>query len=425
MLEAILPRLINLAQVRITLWRLSSSAEHIDFWLNAAAIDTAIFNAFVHSRDAYAVVPAGQWLSLLTVALIALGHVITATGVELAGRVLASPPMGGPQDDDGWWDNLLNTYRRFDAEDAPGIALHARFRNVSAQTVTDAEGFYRVRLETDNATSDALWENASVSLADGSLLTPQPVLQVGPDAQFGVISDIDDTVLQSSILDWKTAAQLTFLHNARTRKPLLGVAALYQALQLGTRGKVANPIFYVSNSPWNLYDLLDDFLELNGIPYGPISLRRLGLREHEILGPGGGQKFERVRHLLQRYPTLRWVLLDDSGQADAEVYSRIAHEYGERVIAIYIRDVDLETQTARDIFVESFVEKLSSTKVPMLLAGDSLVIAQHALGAGLIAADAIDAITHEVKRDQQRATQGEASLDAIKDDVKDTMTVNQ
>ena len=347
-----------------------------------------------------------------------------ATGVELTGRVLARPPMGGPQDDDGWWDNLLNTYRRFDAEDAPGIELHARFRGASAHTVTDAEGFYRVRLETRPTTSDALWENASVSLADGSLLTPQPVLQVSAGAKFGVISDIDDTVLQSSILDWKTAAQLTFLHNARTRKPLLGVAALYQALQTGTHGTGANPFFYVSNSPWNLYDLLEDFLELNGIPYGPISLRRMGLREHETLGPGDGQKFERVRDVMQRFPALRWVLLGDSGQADAEVYSRIAQEYGERVIAIYIRDVDPQTDSPYDHVVDGYVEKLSVAKVPMLRVADSLVIAQHALGAGLIPADAIDLVARDVKRDQQRATQAEASLEAIKDDVKDTMTGN-
>ncbi len=347
-----------------------------------------------------------------------------ATGVELTGRVLARPPMGGPQDDDGWWDNLLNTYRRFDAEDAPGIALHARFRNASAQTVTDSEGFYRVRLETGAAASGMLWDNASICLADGSLLTPQPVLQVSPKAQFGVISDIDDTVLQSSILDWKTAAQLAFLHNARTRKPLLGVAALYQALQLGTQDNAANPIFYVSNSPWNLYDLLDDFLELNAIPYGPISLRRLGLHEHETLGPGDGRKFERVRQLMLQYPTLRWVLLGDSGQADAEVYSRIAQELGERVIAIYIRDVDPQTQSTHDTFVDGFVEKLVGAKVPMLRIADSLVIARHALDAGLIAADAMDAIASEVRRDRQRASQGEASLDAIKDDVKDSMPAN-
>ena len=118
--------------------------------------------------------------------------------------------------------------------------------------------------------ADDLWDNASVSLADGTLLTPQPVLQVGPGTAFGVISDIDDTILHSSILDWKTAAQLTFLHNARTRKPLQGVSKLYQALQAGVDGKARNPVFYVSSSPWNLYDLLDDFIELNAIPFGPV-----------------------------------------------------------------------------------------------------------------------------------------------------------
>ncbi len=95
------------------------------------------------------------------------------------------------------------------------------------------------------------------------------------------------------------------------------------------------------------------------------------------------------------------------------------------MIAIYIRDVDLETNTSRDNFVEGFVETLRNTKVPMLLVADSLVIAQHALAAGLIAADAINDIAQEVRLDQQRATQGEVSLDAIKDDVKDTISGKQ
>ncbi len=340
-------------------------------------------------------------------------------GVELTGRVLARPPMGGPQDDDTWWDNLLNTYRRLDAEGVANVALQARFRNASARTVTDAEGFYRVRLQADAAAGDALWDNASMALADGSLLTPQPVLQVPADAQFGVISDIDDTILQTSILDWKTAAQLTFLHNARTRKPLLGAAALYQALQRGTRGRQANPVFYVSNSPWNLYDLLEDFMDLNGIPCGPISLRRLGFGEHETMGAGDGRKFERIRRLLRSYPDLRWVLLGDSGQADAEVYSRIAGEFADRVIAIYIRDVDPLLQSPHDLLVDGFVAKLQHGKTPMLRVADSVEIARHALAAGLIDQDAMDPIARDVRRDKARATQAEASLEAVKDDVRE------
>jgi uncharacterized membrane protein len=76
---AIVPRLINLAQVWFTRRRWATGADRIDFWLNLLAIVAAIFNAFVHSRDAYAVVPAGQWLSAVTVALIAIARVVAAT----------------------------------------------------------------------------------------------------------------------------------------------------------------------------------------------------------------------------------------------------------------------------------------------------------------------------------------------------------
>ena len=82
---AIVPRLINLVQVWITSRNTASSTDLLEFWLNLFAIIAAIFNAFVHTRDAYAVVPAGVWLSIATVALISVAHIVMAT------RVFASP----------------------------------------------------------------------------------------------------------------------------------------------------------------------------------------------------------------------------------------------------------------------------------------------------------------------------------------------
>jgi phosphatidate phosphatase APP1 len=347
--------------------------------------------------------------------------------VELSGRVLARPRLGGPQADDQWWENLLNTYRRFSGDDVPDVALQARFGHASAGTVTDAEGYYRVslpvdRLVVDSVPSETLWDNASIALADGSMMMPQPVMRVDAGAGFAVISDIDDTVLQSSIVEWKTAAQLAFLHNARTRKPLLGVARLYQALQSGTQPNLRHPIFYVSNSPWNLYDLLDDFLELNGIPFGPLFLRKMGLHPEEVMGGGSGDhKLQRVRELIQRFPTLRWVLLGDSGQRDAETYSAIAQEFGDRIIAIYIRDVDPAPDSPRDLAVKGFIEKVAGTRVPMLLVADSIAIAEHARGLGLIDASAIPEIATEVSRDAQRPTLGEATAKSVKSDVVDAV----
>ena len=342
-----------------------------------------------------------------------------AGGAELSGRVLASAPMGGPKEDDGWWDNLLNTYRRFESDEVPGVALEIAFRGVRVRATTDAEGYYHARIDTPGAPmSDALWENASVALADGTLLTPQPVLQVGDGADFGVISDIDDTILHSSILDWKTAAQLTFLHNARTRKPLRGAATLYRALQAGAGGTRRNPVFYVSSSPWNLYDLLDDFMELNAIPPGPVFLRDIGMDPGKFVKTAGhGHKLDRARELIVRHPRLRWVLVGDSGQADAELYAAAAREFGERILAIYIRDVDPGTEDPRDAFVDGWIEQVAGTAVPMLRVADSLAIAEHALGLGLLDAASLDGIAAEVQRDRARPSLPVAAADEAKEKV--------
>jgi len=85
LLFAVIPRLVNLVQVWITGRRYSTNADKLDFWLNLVAIVAAIFNAFVHSRDAYAVVPAGLWLSVCTVILLSIAHVVIAVQHSAAG----------------------------------------------------------------------------------------------------------------------------------------------------------------------------------------------------------------------------------------------------------------------------------------------------------------------------------------------------
>jgi uncharacterized membrane protein len=86
LLFAIAPRVINLVQVWITSRRIATGADKLDFWLNLLAIAVAIFNAFVHSRDAYAVVPAGVWLSACTVVLLSISHLIMAVQHSAPGR---------------------------------------------------------------------------------------------------------------------------------------------------------------------------------------------------------------------------------------------------------------------------------------------------------------------------------------------------
>lgn len=87
LLFAIVPRLVNLVDVWFLPRPATAGVDRGDFWLNLLAIVAAIFNAFVHSRDAYAVVPAGVWLSACTVALLAIGRVLVAVG-RVDGRVI-------------------------------------------------------------------------------------------------------------------------------------------------------------------------------------------------------------------------------------------------------------------------------------------------------------------------------------------------
>lgn len=335
-----------------------------------------------------------------------------ADRVELMGRVLADPQLPGPGDNDSRWRNLWATYKRFETDEVPHEPLQVRFGDSTAQVSSDDEGYFHVTLPGAPGT-DSLWADASVSLADGTLETPLHVLIVEPGTTLGVISDIDDTLLESSITDWKRAAQLTFLQNARTRKPLKGAAKLYQALQAGLDGRGRVPVFYVSSSPWNLHGLLQDFMELNAVPAGPIFLRDFGIDENKLIKSSGhGHKLELVRQLITRYPTLRWVLLGDSGQADAELYGKAAQEFGSRIAAIYIRDVDPDTETPLDTLVGAQIDRVAGTHVPMVLARDSSAIAAHAAQLGLIDASWLPAIDREVARDAQRPSLAEAATDA-------------
>lgn len=85
LLFAVVPRLINLVQVWITSRRSGLSSDKLDFWLNLLAVAAAIVNSFVHSRDAYAVVPAGMWLSAFTVILLSIANTLVSARRAKAG----------------------------------------------------------------------------------------------------------------------------------------------------------------------------------------------------------------------------------------------------------------------------------------------------------------------------------------------------
>ncbi len=329
-----------------------------------------------------------------------------AETVQLSGRVLANKPGGGPLDDDGWWENLVNTYQRWESDEVPFSDVVVRYGESEVRTKTDEEGYYQAEFPAPLVRGKGVtWHTAAARVGSGEkeVHAVHEIMVPPSKPEFGIISDLDDTVIHTGITSLLLAAKLTFLENAKTRKPLDGVAGLYQAFQKGTHEAAVNPIFYISSSPWNLHDLLEDFLKLNDIPAGPMLLRDLGLDESKLIKEQGhGHKFRKALRLLDEFPDLPFILIGDSGQEDPAIYVEVVKERPGCVKAIYIRDIDPDADSPLDEAVRKAVEETKALGVPMILAKDSRTISEHAVGLRLIPAGALGEVVEEVARDSHR-----------------------
>lgn len=308
------------------------------------------------------------------------------------GRVLEDRGVARAEQGDSLWDNFKGTWKRFRS----GEVRHAEL-NVSLETPT---GRFEQRLRADDEGHIAQWLELPATPPDADrLLTleleltyPQrtppvrgaaSVLIPPPTAQFGVISDIDDTVLQTGATSVRSLAKQVLFGNAYTRLPFEGVSAFYEALSSGE-----NPLFYVSSSPWNLYDVLVEFMELNDIPLGPIMLRDWGVSASELLPTThGAHKQEAIRQILETYPKLPFILIGDSGQEDPEIYRQVVRDFPGRILSIYIRDVN--DDAARRESVQKLALELAEDGSTLLLTADTAVAAEHAAAQGWIHTDSI------------------------------------
>ena len=335
----------------------------------------------------------------------------TAERLYLCGRVLEQPGVSAASDNDTVWNNLINMYRRFESDEIPGAQVVARFQGATHEVVTDAEGFFELQITpAQPLPADRLSHEIALEVlhpqrpADGPAQATGSIFVPPPSAQFGVISDIDDTVVKTDAAHLLRMARSVFLSNARTRLPFKGVAALYRALQQGTmpeRG--GNPLFYVSSSPWNLYDLLIEFFTLHNIPQGPIFLRDWGVSKHELLPTKHrGHKLAAIEQLLERYPDLPFILIGDSGQEDPEIYHEVVRRYPSRICAVYIRNVSREP--ARATAIRALAQEVIAVGSTLILADDTLVVAQHAVEQGWIRPETIPMIVAENAADSASAS---------------------
>ncbi len=333
------------------------------------------------------------------------GYGTTSTAC-IHGRAQENNGPGPSTDADSALENLMNTVRRGNSRPLAFAELAVRYGGTGTALQGDDEGFFSGRLDLAAPMAPgAEWVDYEVELlaparsgvdrptATGSVLVPPPT------ARFGVISDLDDTIIQSRVSNFLLAARGIILGNARTRLPFPGVAAFYHALRNGVGGSEQNPIFYVSSSPWNLYDVVTEFMELRNVPRGPVLLRDWDIAFGALSSTRHfDHKGAAIRSIMTMYPALPFILLGDTSQHDPEIYRQVVAEFAGRVLAIYIRDVNQDVE--RSAAVKMLAEEVEAAHSTLVLADDTIGAAMHAVERGWIRADALASVREEKREDE-------------------------
>lgn len=221
------------------------------------------------------------------------------------------------------------------------------------------------------------WHRATLS-TEGAEPVEAPIRIVGPDVDFGIISDVDDTVMVTALPRPLVAAWNTFVLDEHARIPTPGMAVLFERL---ARSHPGSPVIYLSTGAWNVAPTLTRFLSRNLFPAGPLLLTDWGPTHDRWFRSGREHKAENLRRLAEEFPNVRWLLIGDDGQHDEELYARFAAEHPDRVAAIAIRR--LSTGEAVLAGGRTKAEE-HGTDVPWVSASDGSTIADRLAEVGVV-----------------------------------------
>lgn len=156
-----------------------------------------------------------------------------------------------------------------------------------------------------------------------------------------IVSDIDDTIKVTEVKDRQKMLENTFLN---PYKSVEGMPGLYRSWE--TEGA---DFFYLSASPWQLYEPLTQFLADESFPEGLMQMKTFDLPSgiKTIFDNPEKVKIPALKKLMKSFPGRKFILVGDSGEKDPEIYGKIAAEYGDRIAWILIRNVTGESPDSK------------------------------------------------------------------------------
>jgi phosphatidate phosphatase APP1 len=232
----------------------------------------------------------------------------------------------------------------YNSHELPGIQVEFEGYGQRLAAATDEEGYVTFEVPiSDPLPETTQWEHVLLSTpgrGDRQDCAKVPIIAPGADHNWGIISDIDDTVIETGATDFLKNWRRVLIERPQDRLAVPGASKLYKTIA-GDNAAPARPFFYVSSSPWNLYGFITEFMDLNGIPHGPMFLKDYGIDSNKLINTGHEEhKLKAIEEVLSFYPESRFLMIGDNGQRDVTIYADAVGKFGERVAGVFIRDVD-------------------------------------------------------------------------------------
>lgn len=263
--------------------------------------------------------------------------------------------------------------------------IRLQFRDLDVTTKTMDDGYFRFTVPY-KANLEPGWHEyeVSVKMFDFGMVEKGELLK--PFAgKLGIISDIDDTFLISHSNSFFKKLYVMLSKNLNKRKVFDDVVKHYKKLSSAGHDheRAFNSFFYVSSSEWNLYDFIDEFASLHGLPKAVIKLKKIktGLTDFVTSGRGDhDHKFVKIKDIISFYPHLKYVLLGDDSQHDPYLYERICKTFPLNIRAIYIRQTGKKAKKE----VQQVMENLEEMGVSCCYFRDSDKAISHSKSEDII-----------------------------------------
>jgi phosphatidate phosphatase APP1 len=251
--------------------------------------------------------------------------------IRVLGRVLLVRPLS-PRSSQKPRNRSVRGWRSFTSVPAGDVDVIITAAGRDYRVTADRGGVVDTRLELDLPVG---WNTITLRTEDSAAVSAA-IFVVDQKARLGILSDIDDTVMVTALPRPLLAAWNTFVLDEHARRPVAGMAVLYERL---VRAHAGAPVVYLSTGAWNVAPTLKRFLSRNLYPAGALLLTDWGPTHDRLFRSGKQHKRENLARLATDFPTLKWVLIGDDGQHDEELYGEFARAHPECVAAVCIRQL--------------------------------------------------------------------------------------